>query len=57
VKEATIQKFKKLSRLVVKHHSEWYGGRTSHWDGFYKELDSLMVKYCEKWQADLSKKN
>ncbi len=43
-----------VNRLVVKHHSEWYGGRsTGRWDGFYKDLDSLEVKYCEKWQADL----
>nr|HCI8864879.1 CHAP domain-containing protein [Klebsiella variicola] len=43
-----------VNRLVVKHHSEWYGGRsTGRWEGFYKDLDSLEVKYCEKWQADL----
>lgn len=43
-----------VNRLVVKHHSEWYGGRsTGRWDGFYRDLDSLEVKYCEKWQADL----
>ena len=43
-----------VNRLVVKHHSEWCGGRsTGRWEGFYKDLDSLEVKYCEKWQADL----
>lgn len=43
-----------LNRLVVKHHSEWSTGRsTGRWEGFYKDLDSIEVKYCEKWQADL----
>jgi len=43
-----------VNRLVVKHHSEWCKGRsTGRWEGFYKDLDSLEVKYCEKWQADL----
>ena len=43
-----------VNRLVVKHHSEWCDGRsTGRWEGFYKDLDSLEVKYCEKWQADL----
>ncbi|MFW2322706.1 hypothetical protein ACN47F_06490 [Klebsiella variicola] len=43
-----------VNRLVVKHHSEWCGGRsTGRWEGFYKDLDSIEVKYCEKWQADL----
>ncbi|WP_374736400.1 glycoside hydrolase family 19 protein [Klebsiella variicola] len=43
-----------VNRVIVKHHSEWYGGRsTGRWEGFYKDLDSLEVKYCEKWQADL----
>ncbi|HEE9789252.1 TPA: hypothetical protein R8F93_003317 [Enterobacter soli] len=43
-----------VNRLVVKHHSEWFGGRsTGRWEGFYKDLDSQEVKYCEKWQADL----
>lgn len=43
-----------VNRLVVKHHSEWFGGRsTGRWEGFYKDLDSLEVKYCDKWQADL----
>ena len=43
-----------VNRLVVKHHSEWCGGRsTGRWEGFYKDLDPLEVKYCDKWQADL----
>ncbi|WP_233467519.1 hypothetical protein [Citrobacter sedlakii] len=43
-----------VNRLAVKHHSEWCGGRsTGRWEGFNKDLDSLEVKYCEKWQADL----
>lgn len=43
-----------VNRLVVKHHSEWCKGRsTGRWEGFYKDLDPLEVKYCEKWQADL----
>lgn len=43
-----------INRLVVKHHSEWCGGRsTGRWEGFYKDLDTLGVEYCEKWQADL----
>ncbi|WP_243428349.1 EF-hand domain-containing protein [Leclercia adecarboxylata] len=43
-----------VNRLAVKHHSEWSKGRsTGRWEGFYKDLDSLEVKYCEKWQADL----
>jgi hypothetical protein len=43
-----------VNRLLVKHHSEWSKGRsTGRWEGFYKYLDSLEVKYCEKWQADL----
>lgn len=43
-----------VNRLVVKHHSEWCKGRsTGRWEGFYKDLDQLEVKYCEKWQADL----
>ncbi|WP_436883200.1 hypothetical protein [Enterobacter asburiae] len=43
-----------VSRVVVKHHSEWFGGRsTGRWDGFYKTLGQLETGYCEKWQADL----
>ncbi len=43
-----------VSRMVVKHHSEWFGGRsTGRWDGFYKMLGPLETGYCEKWQADL----
>ena len=43
-----------VSRMVVKHHSEWFGGRsTGRWDGFYKTLGQLETGYCEKWQADL----
>lgn len=43
-----------VNRLVVKHHSEWYGGRsTGRWEGFYKDLDAEEVAYCEKWQTDL----
>ncbi|MCW2457637.1 UNVERIFIED_ORG: hypothetical protein M2414_005410 [Rahnella aquatilis] len=43
-----------VSRMVVKHHSEWFGGRsTGRWDGFYKMLGPLETEYCEKWQADL----
>ncbi len=40
--------------MVVKHHSELFGGRTTgRWDGFYKMLGPLEAGYCEKWQADL----
>lgn len=43
-----------VNRLVIKHHSEWYGGRsTGRWEGFYKDLDTEEVAYCEKWQLDL----
>ncbi len=43
-----------MNRLAVKHHSESSKGRsTGRWEGFYKDLDSLEVKYCVKWQADL----
>ncbi|EGB61395.1 hypothetical protein ERJG_02709 [Escherichia coli M863] len=29
-----------VNRLTVRHHSEWYGGRsTGRWEGFYKDLD------------------
>ena len=43
-----------VSRMVVKHHSEWFGGRsTGRWDGFYKTLGQLETGYCEKWQAEL----
>ncbi|WP_436883196.1 glycoside hydrolase family 108 protein [Enterobacter asburiae] len=43
-----------VSRMVVKHHSEWFGGRsTGRWDGFYKMLGPLETGYCEKWQVDL----
>ncbi|ECI4078949.1 hypothetical protein DPB93_25930, partial [Salmonella enterica subsp. salamae] len=43
-----------VNRLVVKHHSEWCRGRSSgRWEGFYKELDTEEVGYCEKWQSDL----
>lgn len=43
-----------VNRLVIKHHSEWCGGRsTGRWEGFYKDLDSLEIQFCEKWQADL----
>jgi len=42
-----------VNRLVVKHHSEWFGGRTTGaWERFYKDLDPLEVKFCQKWQAD-----
>lgn len=43
-----------VNRLVVKHHSEWFGGRsTGRWEGFYKSLESFEKAYCEKWQADM----
>lgn len=43
-----------VSRLVVKHHSEWCRGRsTGRWEGFYKDLDTEETAYCEKWQTDL----
>ncbi|QLY59673.1 peptidoglycan DD-metalloendopeptidase family protein [Citrobacter freundii] len=43
-----------VNRLVIKHHSEWYGGRsTGRWEGFYKDLDTEETAYCEKWQTDL----
>lgn len=43
-----------VNRLVVKHHSEWSGGRsTGRWEEFYKDLESPEAKYCEQWQADL----
>ncbi|WP_162200242.1 hypothetical protein [Citrobacter amalonaticus] len=43
-----------VNRLTVKHHSEWFGGRsTGRWEGFYEDMDPEEVKYCEKWQADL----
>lgn len=43
-----------VNRLVIKHHSEWYGGRsTGRWEGFYKDLETEEVAYCEKWQLDL----
>lgn len=43
-----------VNRLAIKHHSEWSKGRsTGRWEGFYEDLDSLEVGYCEKWQADL----
>ncbi len=36
-----------VSRVVVKHHSEWFGGRsTGRWDGFYKTLGQLETGYC-----------
>lgn len=42
-----------VNRLVVKHHSEWCRGRsTGRWEGFYKDLDTDEVAYCEKWQLD-----
>ena len=43
-----------VNHVIVKHHSEWYGGRsTGRWEEFYKDLDTDEVAYCEKWQTDL----
>ncbi|WP_350437414.1 EF-hand domain-containing protein, partial [Pseudocitrobacter faecalis] len=43
-----------VNHLTVRHHSEWYGGRsTGLWEEFYKDLDTDEVAYCEKWQTDL----
>ncbi|ECT4096543.1 chitinase, partial [Salmonella enterica] len=43
-----------VNRLVIKHHSEWCGGRsTGRWEEFYKDLDTEETAYCEKWQSDL----
>lgn len=43
-----------VNHLTVKHHSEWYGGRsTGRWEEFYKGLDTEEVAYCEKWQTDM----
>ncbi|EOF5965486.1 hypothetical protein ACK1FJ_004601, partial [Salmonella enterica] len=43
-----------VNRLVVRQHSEWYGGcSTGRWEGFYEDLDTEEVAYCEKWQLDL----
>ncbi len=43
-----------VNHLTVKHHSEWYGGRsTGRWEEFYKDLDTDEVAYCEKWQTDM----
>ncbi|HIA4031631.1 TPA: chitinase [Escherichia coli] len=43
-----------VNHLIVRHHSEWYGGRsTGRWEEFYKDLDTDEVAYCEKWQTDM----
>ncbi|EOF6573154.1 M23 family metallopeptidase [Salmonella enterica] len=43
-----------VNRLVVRQHSEWYGGcSTGRWEGFYEDLESQITPFCEKWQADL----
>ncbi|EOX8421842.1 glycoside hydrolase family 19 protein [Salmonella enterica subsp. houtenae] len=43
-----------VNRLVIKHHSEWCGGRsTGRWEEFYRDLDTEETAYCEKWQSDL----
>lgn len=43
-----------LNRLIIRHHSEWYGGISNgRWNGFYKDLDTFDKKYCEKWQSDM----
>lgn len=43
-----------INRLIIRHHSEWFGGISSgRWSGFYKDLDRFDKKYCEKWQSDM----
>ena len=43
-----------VDRLVIRHHSEWYGSISSgRWNGVYKDLDVFDKKYCEKWQSDM----
>lgn len=43
-----------VSRLIVKHHSEWFGGRsTGRWDDFFRASDKLENKYNEKYLSEL----
>lgn len=43
-----------VDRLIIRHHSEWYGSVSSgRWNGVYKALDNSDKKYCEKWQSDM----
>lgn len=43
-----------VNKFIVKHHSEWFGGRsTGRWEEFYRQLDPIEKAYCEKWQEKL----
>lgn len=39
-----------VSRLAVKHDSEWFGGSSHHkWETFFRNYDPLRIKYMKQW--------
>ncbi|MDK9605828.1 hypothetical protein [Lelliottia wanjuensis] len=39
-----------VSRLAVKHDSEWFGGSSHHkWETFFQNYDPLRIKYMKQW--------
>ncbi|WP_336213974.1 hypothetical protein [Enterobacter sp. P82] len=39
-----------VSRLVVKHDSEWFGGSSHHkWETFFQNYDPLRINYMKQW--------
>ncbi|MEG1121692.1 MAG: hypothetical protein RR184_14035 [Citrobacter sp.] len=43
-----------VSRMVVKHESEWFGG-SSHqkWTAFFQDYDTLRIDFAKKWLDDM----
>lgn len=43
-----------VSRMVVRHESEWYGGSGHQkWAAFFQDYDRLRIDYAKKWLDDM----
>jgi len=43
-----------VSRMVVKHESEWYGGSGHQkWTAFFQGYDTLRIDFAKKWLDDM----
>jgi len=43
-----------VSRMVVKHESEWYGGSGHQkWTAFFQDYDTLRIDFAKKWLDDM----
>lgn len=43
-----------VSRMVVKHESEWFGGSGHQkWTAFFQDYDTLRIDFAKKWLDDM----